>query len=143
MTERRTTKKGWVVRSIPLVVATFVLSGFVLFMQPTQANAAVACNRQTFSRSSTYKTCVKYIQTMLNNLMVNGRFASLSVDGYFGQRTYDAVRNFQSWEGVGTDGSVGPITWGRLCWPKRATTYDRYHHDRWLAAAKAAGCTNV
>jgi len=143
MTVRQTTKKSWLVRSIPLVVATFVLSGFVMMMQPAQASAAVDCNDQTFRTSSTYKTCVKYIQTMLNNLMVNGRFASLAVDGYFGSRTTDAVRNFQSWEGIGRDGSVGPITWGRLCWPKRATTYDKYHYDRWLVAARAAGCSNV
>jgi murein L,D-transpeptidase YcbB/YkuD len=143
MTGQQATKKSWVTRSIPLVVATFVLSGFLMFMQPTQTNAAVACNRQTFRMSSTYKTCVKHIQTMLNNLMVNGRFASLSVDGYYGSRTTDAVTNFQSWEGIGRDGSVGPVTWGRLCWPKRATTYDKYHRDRWLPAARAAGCTNV
>jgi peptidoglycan hydrolase-like protein with peptidoglycan-binding domain len=39
---------------------------------------------------------------------------SLSVDGAFGPITQNAVRSFQSSQGIAADGIVGPVTWGKL-----------------------------
>ena len=39
---------------------------------------------------------------------------SLSVDGNFGPMTKSAVMSFQSSVGITADGSVGPVTWGKL-----------------------------
>src|SRR5687767_6972604 len=114
---KRSLRNGtsWFSRGLVIITAAVLVGGFTVVTQPTpqEVDAAVACKDQTFRPSSTKKTCVKYIQTMLNNLMINGRFPNppLASDGYFGPKTTDAVRNFQSWEGIGVDGSVGPITW--------------------------------
>lgn len=54
---------------------------------------------------------VEMLQNMLN--MYNG--AGLSVDGYFGALTDNAVRAYQASRGLVDDGIVGPITWGALC----------------------------
>ena len=35
-------------------------------------------------------------------------------DGVFGRKTKSAVRHFQRWQGLTSDGVVGPITWARL-----------------------------
>jgi len=39
---------------------------------------------------------------------------SLSVDGAFGPMTQNAVKSFQSSQGIAVDGIVGSVTWGRL-----------------------------
>lgn len=56
-------------------------------------------------RKGTYGTGVKWVQDMLNH---NGY--NLSVDGIFGQLTYNAIINFQSSKGLGVDGIVGMQT---------------------------------
>jgi len=38
-------------------------------------------------------------------------FTSLAIDGSFGPGTESAVKTFQSWKGISSDGSVGPTTW--------------------------------
>ena len=48
----------------------------------------------------------RYLQTQLNALGAN-----LRVDGVFGDRTFDAVCDFQSSRGLEPDGIVGPKTW--------------------------------
>jgi len=53
---------------------------------------------------------VMELQRKLNG--VSG--AGLVVDGDFGPRTEQAVRNFQAFFKLGTDGIVGPKTWGML-----------------------------
>ena len=48
---------------------------------------------------------------------------SLAADGAFGQKTYDAVRQFQAAEGLVVDGKVGDNTW------KRTLEYIASGHD--------------
>jgi len=52
---------------------------------------------------------VNHLQYLLNRTG-----AGLDGDGDFGAKTLTAVRHFQSHEGLGADGKVGPQTWGRL-----------------------------
>lgn len=52
---------------------------------------------------------VKTLQTALN-----GRGASLAVDGDFGAQTRDAVLKFQRLNGLEDDGIVGEKTWAAL-----------------------------
>jgi peptidoglycan hydrolase-like protein with peptidoglycan-binding domain len=52
---------------------------------------------------------VKAIQHLLNQ-----HGYSLSADGIFGSGTDAAVKDFQSKNGLGVDGIVGPNTWGKL-----------------------------
>jgi peptidoglycan hydrolase-like protein with peptidoglycan-binding domain len=52
---------------------------------------------------------VKAIQHLLNQ-----HGYSLGADGIFGSGTEAAIRDFQSKNGLGVDGIVGPNTWGKL-----------------------------
>lgn len=52
---------------------------------------------------------VKKLQTELNKYGYG-----LDVDGSFGQKTNDAVRDYQSKNGLSVDGVVGNNTWGKL-----------------------------
>ncbi|MBP1744431.1 MAG: polysaccharide deacetylase [Firmicutes bacterium] len=49
----------------------------------------------------------------LQQALVNKGY-SLSVDGVFGPITQNAVKSFQSSQGITVDGIVGPVTWGKL-----------------------------
>lgn len=63
---------------------------------------------------------------------VTGTFLpSSGVDGVFGSQTKSAVKDFQTWVGVSSDGKVGPDTWGKL--------YDRlaYNSDYSTSMIKA------
>jgi len=53
---------------------------------------------------------VKTLQTMLNTVAN----AKLGVDGIFGTNTRNAVRKFQSANGLSVDGICGPKTWAKL-----------------------------
>ena len=61
-----------------------------------------------------YRGCtgdaVKTLQDKLNTLGYN----SGNVDGIFGAKTYAAVTAFQKANGLGVDGIVGKLTWGKL-----------------------------
>ncbi|MBQ8092219.1 MAG: peptidoglycan-binding protein [Clostridia bacterium] len=59
----------------------------------------------TLSRSSRYNSAVVSLQSRLNAL----GYAAGTVDGYFGSRTYRAVRNFQSRNGLSVTG-VADVT---------------------------------
>ncbi|MGA9382109.1 MAG: peptidoglycan-binding domain-containing protein [Phormidium sp.] len=52
---------------------------------------------------------VVYLQQLLNK-----KGYSLKVDGDFGKRTEEAVKNFQKRRGLKVDGIVGPATWNAL-----------------------------
>lgn len=80
------------------------------------------------NRDSTNRSAVRAVQTQLNKYGYQ-----LAVDGDFGTRTYNAVRDFQSDRNIGVDGSVGPVTWRELvgysqsgdqiaCWYRHGTT---------------------
>ena len=58
---------------------------------------------------------VKELQELLN-----GSGYGLDVDGVFGDKTYNAVRQYQKANGLGVDGIVGDQTWGSLT--KNGTT---------------------
>ena len=53
---------------------------------------------------------VRKLQELLNAL----GYDCGSVDGIFGSKTKTAVLAFQNANGLGTDGIVGPLTWGKL-----------------------------
>lgn len=53
---------------------------------------------------------VKQLQQQLNSV---GNYG-LSVDGIYGDNTYNAVRDYQSKNGLSVDGIVGTNTWGSL-----------------------------
>lgn len=55
-------------------------------------------------------TLVEYLQLAL----VRAGYTSLTVDGIFGARTRDAVRDFQQKNGLPADGIVGRQTWAKL-----------------------------
>ncbi len=55
---------------------------------------------------------VQKIQEYLNDLL--NPSPNLSVDGRFGQRTADAIRRFQTTQGLTADGIVGNNTWDRI-----------------------------
>jgi hypothetical protein len=52
---------------------------------------------------------VRHLQALLN-----GQGASLGIDGDFGPRTDAALRAFQTWAGIASDGIAGPITYRAL-----------------------------
>jgi hypothetical protein len=52
---------------------------------------------------------VRQLQTILNTLGEN-----IAVDGIFGDGTFSAVCDFQTWKGLEPDGVVGPKTWDAI-----------------------------
>lgn len=56
-------------------------------------------------KQGTYGTGVKWLQDMLNH---NGY--SITVDGIYGNGTYQVVKQFQASKGLEIDGVVGPVT---------------------------------
>lgn len=54
---------------------------------------------------------IKGMQTMLADY----GYPLGAIDGYFGKKTHEAVRSYQSSQGLTADGIVGPKTWARLC----------------------------
>lgn len=133
-------------RLVLALVMVLSLGAGLVAVQPAAPVEASShrCIDHTYRRSSTYKTCVKYIQTMLNSLRLHtydGTISfNLSVDGYFGYYTDRAVRSFQRHQRIGIDGIVGPTTWGRLCMPRDATV-PNWEYSAFATSARAAGCS--
>ena len=114
-----------------LAVALLFAIGLVPFTS-SQSVSAATCTSYTYNRGAT-GTCVKYIQTILNGISLDGVTScllsgtwqngvvatdttnQLVVDGSFGPLTKDRVYTFQKSHCIKYDGSVGPQTWGKLC----------------------------
>lgn len=71
---------------------------------------AAAPSTKPVLRQGAHGPAVMELQRKLN--AVGG--AGLAVDGAFGPRTSQAVKNFQGFFKLGVDGVVGPQTWGML-----------------------------
>ena len=65
---------------------------------------------QPMLRTGSRGDAVRKLQEMLN---AKG-YTCGNVDGIFGSKTYAAVLAFQKANGLGADGIVGPLTWGKL-----------------------------
>jgi lysozyme len=69
-------------------------------------------------RSGSTGTYVVWLQEDLNWYYENTSYFTsvypLAEDGIFGSNTNTAVRDFQSWAGIGVDGIVGPQTWAAI-----------------------------
>lgn len=92
----------------------FVILLHLVAQSPTHATCETQPTLKLYSgyRSSPeLRPSVKVVQEKLNE-EIN---ASLSVDGYFGTLTRNAVRTYQSMNGLSVDGIVGPNTWESLC----------------------------
>lgn len=80
--------------------------------------ASAAASQPTLARGSS-GTWVKRWQRSLNAYMHTAYICrpTLTVDGDFGNKTYNATTCFQSVENVagGADGIVGPNTWDAMC----------------------------
>ncbi|HWD47212.1 MAG TPA: L,D-transpeptidase family protein [Actinomycetota bacterium] len=74
--------------------------------------ASTAASRPTL-RYGSRGTHVVYLQQRLTAL----RYDVGGVDGIFGASTLHGVYAFQKVQGIGVDGVVGPVTWGRLASP--------------------------
>lgn len=67
--------------------------------------------------NGTYSTQARVVQRFLlcyKDYTWNLVYRAGGVDGYYGQKTYEAVELFQRAEGIGVDGGVGQETWGAM-----------------------------
>ena len=79
---------------------------------------------------------VEYLQLALQR----AGYRDLAVDGIFGARTRDAVRDFQQRNGLFPDGAVGRLTWNRLMpYLKGYTTYTVRRGDTLYKIAQKFG----
>ena len=79
--------------------------------RPSQFNLTRMLRRGTSGND------VRELQSRLNNLGIrDNQNRALTIDGIFGPRTEEALRNFQRAQRIGVDGIVGPITASRLGW---------------------------
>lgn len=79
----------------------------------------VCLTRRAFSgtplRRGSSGSNVLYMQILLEQLSkVYGQLPSVSIDGFFGPDTETAVRRFQTFAGIASDGIVGRATWDTL-----------------------------
>lgn len=69
---------------------------------------------ETTIRMGSRGTAVSKAQQILNSLNMFDVNSNSNIDGVFGRATEMATRRFQRVTGLGVDGVVGPLTWGRL-----------------------------
>lgn len=86
------------------VVAALVFAA--LLPAPAQAYANAFFHTQSSGNRGVDVHAIQYL--------LRHRGHSVAVDGIFGSGTVSAVRSFQSSNGLGVDGIVGPATWGKL-----------------------------
>lgn len=94
---------GWLAAGRPA-------SGSVPTPAPSPPPPPKPQNQHPVLRKGSRGPAVMELQRKLNGVAGQG----LVVDGSFGPRTDQAVRNFQTFFNLGTDGIVGPKTWGAL-----------------------------
>lgn len=105
--------------------------GLTLTVHVPSASAASPCYNQVFRSSNTSKTCVKYIQQLVNSTFARhglmfGSPAKLVVDGKYGPKTIKAIKKIQAHSIVTIkktgkdvllkkDGITGKQTWAAIC----------------------------
>lgn len=118
-------------RIMTIAVAVFTMAGLAATVQVPSANAATSCYQQVFRSSNASKTCVKYIQQLVNNTyarngMILGHPAKLAVDGKYGPKTIRAIKKIQAHSivtikktgkrvALKKDGITGKQTWAAIC----------------------------
>ena len=110
-------KEGIALNERSSSVTSFQLKGYKVMPWPGKPGTVVAFKPLSGNSSSTKPTLrkgdngstVSELQRALNQ-----RGANLVVDGDFGPKTEQAVKNFQASAGIAVDGIVGPQTWGAL-----------------------------
>ena len=109
-------------------LAGLVAALSVAALMPSPALAHENCTYMGDFKRGSYGNCVRYIQTIVNNIGL-GRsdavpvwmtgwyeYSRLSVDGSFGPATETQVKKFQgSFDNLTADGRVGPKTWNTMC----------------------------
>ncbi|GAA4908140.1 putative peptidoglycan binding protein [Stackebrandtia albiflava] len=109
------------IRRLTALASALVMAvGLMLAVSPVHASAEVETTAtalcSTTLRYGSSGTCVKKLQTRLNELGLNcGN--KLTVDGKFGPATRMRVFAFQGRNRIAVDGVVGPITRGKLANP--------------------------
>lgn len=112
------------------------------------ASAATQCVYREFGVGNS-GNCVKYIQTMTNNIEARHDYKGgkrLTVDGIYGPLTAGQVKLVQKWymswgdhDPISIDGIVGKDTWHVLC----SYTYNNHQSKTVQAAGEAAGCASL
>ena len=64
-----------------------------------------------------YNTSARYVYCVQRTLYYLGYLSYSNIDGVWGNTTKNAVKSFQSNNGLTSDGVVGSITWSTLCSP--------------------------
>lgn len=105
----------------------FIFFGITIILLLSSISFAAYTNSYTepttLIKKGTYGTGVKWVQDMLNH---NGYF--LTVDGAFGNATYNAVIDFQKNKGLEVDGIVGPATRNALKTYANTSTINSYKY---------------
>ena len=109
------------------LLAVFVLTfaGVGVFVVSNSSAASANCTYGTYGPGYTtygggaFGDCVKRLQTVYNewafNSTGNGSQELWSVDNSYGQKTYNAIKYFQSRNGLSQDGITGTNTWYKMC----------------------------